>query len=73
VNYARISRRFLKIQESLIPLLEAEKEAQLKALDEEINKKIATLPDDIKSGLGTTFIDARYKSLDLLRDQIVLL
>jgi hypothetical protein len=47
VNYVRVSRRFLKLQESLIPLLEAEKENQLKALDEEINKKITTLPKEI--------------------------
>jgi hypothetical protein len=53
--------------------LEAEKESQLKALDVELAKKITALPDEIQSQLGDTFVDARNKSLDVLRDQIVLL
>jgi hypothetical protein len=52
-------------------LLEAERENQLKALDDEINNKISTLPDEIQAGLGNTFIDARYKSLSLLNEEIV--
>jgi hypothetical protein len=51
--------------------LEAEKADQLKALDEDILKKIKTIPKKKRAHLMNLYTEARFKSFGLLQDEIV--